>query len=433
MPSSHSVCNNTLARCIFCLLYVLIVPGSGSAQAQDEGYSWLWQPWVGTSGGYESDLILDPDLTRQVVPGGAFLELSPGFRLSKPLSRNTSFRLLNRNTVERFFNSENRTLFASSLFGDFRFKGQSPFRARTTLNGDYFNDSGSSSFRRWSGGADIGVGVQFKRWAFEVSGNLQGRSYPNVQVLTESLETETYTESHRGLGGYLVWNPLGQLFLRGAYNRRNTDSVDPAFVSTSYTASASLEYLVAKSTWITANVTGQSREFSNRLPDEDEDSYVQFGIGVNREINPNVNLFLRYAQANYTYPLGAEQATNRIAAGITWQFGKNSPPIQRQTTYPFSPNREMIIEGNPAPFRIYAPGAKSVAVVGSFNNWNPTANPLLMSENGWWESGVALNPGVYEYLYLVDGELVVPPEAERTTDDGFGGRNGIMEIIPAPR
>jgi hypothetical protein len=335
--------------------------------------------------------------------------------------------------VERFFNSENRTLFASSLFGDFRFKGQSAFRARATLNGDYFNDSGSSTFRRWSGGVDIGVGAQFKRWGFEVSGYLQGRSYPNVQVLTESLETETYTEDHRGLGGYLVWNPIRQLVLRGVYNRRNTDSVDPAYVSTSYTASGNIEYLIARRTWLTANVTGQSREFSNRLPDEDEDSYVQFGVGVNREINPNVNLFIRYAQANYTYTLGAEQATNRFAVGVTWQFGKNSPPIQRQATDLFISNPSVIIEGNPVPFRIYAPDAKSVAVVGSFNNWNPNANPLLMSDNGWWESGVTLEPGAYEYLYMVDGKLVVPPEAERTTDDGFGGRNGILEIFPAQR
>ena len=262
---------------------------------------------------------------------------------------------------------------------------------------------------------------------------MQGRSYPNVQVLTENLETETYSEDHRGLGGYLVWNPIRQLVLRGVYNRRNTDSVDPAYVSTSYTASGNIEYLIARSTWLTANVTGQSREFSNRLPDEDEDSYVQFGVGVNREINPNVNLFIRYAQANYTYTLGAEQATNRIAAGLTWQFGKNSPPIQRQATDLFISNPSVIIEGNPVPFRIYAPDAKSVAVVGSFNNWNPTANPLLMSDNGWWESGMTLEPGAYEYLYMVDGKLVVPPEAERTTDDGFGGRNGILEIIPAQR
>jgi len=335
--------------------------------------------------------------------------------------------------VERFFNSENRTLVASSLFGDFRFKGQSAFRGRATLNGDYFNDSSSSTFRRWSGGVDIGVGAQFKRWGFEVSGYLQGRSYPNVQILTESLGTEAYTEDHRGLGGYLVWNPFRKLVLRGVYNRRNTGSADPAFVSTSYSASGNLEYLIAQSTWLTTNVTGQSRDFSIRLPGEDEDSYIQFGVGVNREIKPNVNLSLRYAQAKYTYTLGAEQTTNRIAAGITWQFGKNSPPIQRQATVPFPSNRGVIIEGDPVPFRVYAPGAKSVAVVGSFNNWNPNTNLLRMSDKGWWESRVALGPGVYEFLYMVDGKLVVPPEAERTTDDGFGGRNGILEIIPAQR
>ena len=433
MPSLNSASNACLCASSALLLILLFAPGSGRAESGGEDSPWLWQPWIGTAAGYESDLILDPDLTRQVVPGGAFVELSPGFRLTRPLSPSTAFRLLNRNTVERFFNDENRTLFASSLFGDFRFKGRSAFRGRATLNGDYFNDSGSSSFRRLSGGAEVGAGAQFARWGFEVSGFLQGRRYPNVLVLTDNLQTETYTENHRGLGGHVVWNPLSGLILRGVYNRRNTDSVDPAFESTSYTASGSLEYLIVSDTWISGNVTGQSREFSNRIPGEDQDSYIQFGVGASRAIKPQINLSLRYARAVYTYPLGGEQTTDRISAGITWQFGKKAPAIQRLTTDPIKANRGVYIEGVPILFRIHAPGVKSVALVGTFNNWNPKANLLRMSDAGWWETDLALKTGTHEYLYLVDGKPIIPPEANRTVADGFGGRNGVVEIVPSKR
>ncbi len=433
MPSLNSVFRKLAILSLFVLLLLHLAPRQGFAETSGKNSSWLWQPWIGTAGGYESDLILDPDFTRQVVPGGAFLELSPGFRLSRPLSRSTNFRILNRNTIERFFNDEGRTLFASSLFGDFRFKGKSAFRGRATLNGDYFNDSGSDSFRRWSAGGEIGAGAHFTRWGFEISGYLQGRSYPNVLVQTDDFQTQTYTENQRGLAGYLIWSPQRRLFLKGTYNRRNTDSVDPAYESTSYTASGTLEYLLGKGTWISANLTGQEREFDNRLPGEDSDSYIQAGIGVRQTLTPQVNLSLRYARSEYTYTQGGEQNTNRFAVGVNWQFGKKSLPIERLTIDPQGAGTVVFIEGEPVLLRLHAPGAKSVSVAGTFNGWNPSASPLENSEDGWWEIALTLVKGTYEFLYVVDGVPMVPPEAARTVADGFGGNNGVLEIIPAQR
>ena len=39
-----------------------------------------------------------------------------------------------------------------------------------------------------------------------------------------------------------------------------------------------------------------------------------------------------------------------------------------------------------------------------------------------------ISPGRYQYLYLVDGKPLVPPESVITVDDGFGGRNGLLEV-----
>jgi len=49
-----------------------------------------------------------------------------------------------------------------------------------------------------------------------------------------------------------------------------------------------------------------------------------------------------------------------------------------------------------------APGVRSVCLVGSFNRWDPTANPMQCADNGWWSAAVWLPPGEYDYLFIVD-------------------------------
>lgn len=415
------------------LILLAFIPGPGAAGAEEPDSGWLWQPWIGTTGGYESDLILDPDFSRQVIPGGGFFELSPGFRLSRRLSDKTVFRLLNNNTVERFSNSDRRTLFATSLIGDLRFRSRSAFRARATLNADYFDDSGSASFQRLSGGGAVGAGAEFTRWGFEISAYLQGRRYPNVLAPAAGLTTQTYTEDHRGLGGYLILKLKDDLLLKGTLNSRTTDSVDPFFDSTSWTASGNLEYHLTPRTWLSANLVGQSRDFSNRIADEDNDSYTQAGVGLSRELASRANLSLRYSRATYSYALGGELTTDRFSAGVIWQFGKKSPAIRHRGGASLRAEFQPYTAAAPVRFRFHAPKAASVVLVGSFNGWNPKANPMRRTADGWWETSLALGSGTYEFLYLVDNTAVVPPDTVRTVPDGFGGRNGVLEVSPAPR
>ena len=433
MPSLNFASRSfTLAGFVF-LALASFTPSRVGAEPIDEDAVWLWQPWISTASGYDSDLILDPDFTRQVVPGGGYSELSPGFRLSRRLSQRSVFRILNRNTVERFFNPEKRTLFASSLVGDFRLKGRSPLQGRVTLNGDYFNDSGSASFRRLSGGVEVGVGAHLSRWELEVSGYVLGRRYPNVLVPAVTVQAQTYTEDHRGLAGYLIWNPSSGLYLKGALNRRLTNAADPAFESTSWTASGNINFRLMSGSWVSANIASQSRVFSNRTAAVDHDSYVQVGIGLSRELTSRVNLLLRYSHAAYTYPLGGQQEADRFSAGINWQFGAASPVSRRIDISRRNDIRGVYTVGTPVPFRIHAPGAESVVLVGSFNNWSPSANPLQMTEQGWWETSLELGPGTFEYLYLIDGEASVPADTDRTVADGFGGYTGVLRILPARR
>jgi len=74
--------------------------------------------------------------------------------------------------------------------------------------------------------------------------------------------------------------------------------------------------------------------------------------------------------------------------------------------------------------------AHTVAVVGDFNGWDPRANLLEDFEgDGIWTGTLKLEPGRYEYMFVLDGEKWFPdPNALRYVKDGFGNRNAILEI-----
>jgi hypothetical protein len=80
--------------------------------------------------------------------------------------------------------------------------------------------------------------------------------------------------------------------------------------------------------------------------------------------------------------------------------------------------------------RAGAESLSSVAVVGDFNDWNPNKH-LLQDENedGIWTATLRLEPGRYEYMFILDGQEWVPdPEAYRYVRDGFGNKNAVIEI-----
>ena len=74
--------------------------------------------------------------------------------------------------------------------------------------------------------------------------------------------------------------------------------------------------------------------------------------------------------------------------------------------------------------------AHTVAIAGDFNGWSPQANILEDSdEDGIWIGTLKLEPGRYEYMFVLDGEKWFPdPNALRYVKDGFGNKNAILEL-----
>jgi len=79
-------------------------------------------------------------------------------------------------------------------------------------------------------------------------------------------------------------------------------------------------------------------------------------------------------------------------------------------------------------FSYYAPDAGSVSLVGSFNNWNATADPMEKTADGRWKIILALQEGSHTYKYVVDSNWLFDDENSNIVDDGYGGSNSILEV-----
>ncbi len=84
----------------------------------------------------------------------------------------------------------------------------------------------------------------------------------------------------------------------------------------------------------------------------------------------------------------------------------------------------------PVPIVFEARNAKSVAIVGDFNGWDPTVSPMqLFGSDGPWTATVLVTPGRHVYAFLVDGTtLVADPRAHRAQDIDYGGDASVLMV-----
>lgn len=84
-------------------------------------------------------------------------------------------------------------------------------------------------------------------------------------------------------------------------------------------------------------------------------------------------------------------------------------------------------------FVFMAPGARSVRMTGDFVSWDPDGIGLEDQRGtGVWTVDVPLEPGVYQYTFIVDGTEWRPdPHAVSQVDDGFGQTNSVVIVSGA--
>ena len=75
------------------------------------------------------------------------------------------------------------------------------------------------------------------------------------------------------------------------------------------------------------------------------------------------------------------------------------------------------------------PEAQEVCVAGSFNDWHPSATPMVRLKDGKWAKELSLSPGRYEYRFVVDGQWVDDPAAKEFIPNPFGGANAVLVVV----
>lgn len=74
------------------------------------------------------------------------------------------------------------------------------------------------------------------------------------------------------------------------------------------------------------------------------------------------------------------------------------------------------------------PGAASVSVAGTFNNWRPGATPMIPVGEGRWIKQLRLAPGRYEYCLVVDAAWMPDPLAKESVANPYGGLNSVLHV-----
>lgn len=73
-----------------------------------------------------------------------------------------------------------------------------------------------------------------------------------------------------------------------------------------------------------------------------------------------------------------------------------------------------------------AAGAKQVCLVGDFTSWNPLV--MKKQKSGRHSLTVALQPGVYEYRFIVDGQWLVDPDHNHWAPNPYGSFNSVAQV-----
>lgn len=107
--------------------------------------------------------------------------------------------------------------------------------------------------------------------------------------------------------------------------------------------------------------------------------------------------------------------------------GVNSVLVVECGTEPPPPNTCGVVT-----FTMVAPGAGEVLVSGEFNEWGGDAGSAWPLEDpdgdGTWTREAKLDPGSYQYKFIVDGTWMPDPGNPKTIDDGFGGTNSVIDV-----
>ena len=79
-------------------------------------------------------------------------------------------------------------------------------------------------------------------------------------------------------------------------------------------------------------------------------------------------------------------------------------------------------------FEAEFPGAYEVAITGDFTDWSVEGLPLERVDGYTWRVDLPLEPGVFEYKYIVDGVWKVDPDNPERVRNSYGQLNSVLTV-----
>jgi hypothetical protein len=79
-------------------------------------------------------------------------------------------------------------------------------------------------------------------------------------------------------------------------------------------------------------------------------------------------------------------------------------------------------------FKVFAPGAKEVYLVGEFNDWKMDNASRMSHTNGSWNKEIKVTPGCYRYRFVIDGVWTEDPSNPQKAINPYGQMDSLIEV-----
>ena len=415
-----------LLSLILCLIVSLIlgaaVPAVAAVRWSADG------EWLG-GGGYDSNLFLQvaasPDSPNFHAYSGGFLRANPV--LDGALA-GEGYRLQLRYGADLVQTFGAGALSTQDAVLSLALPELGPVGLRLAVTGGRFDAGRFESDRFWSWGGRGQVTVR-------LSDQMQGSARYEIDArrfgdpTTVLIRSDLGQSARLGVDGTLSNELI--VSLEAEYMALRADLVDPTQASGSLNrvrAGASARYTPRPTTTLGASLWAGRQSAGGTETDRQVggDAAISVRVTTALDVIGRYDLFIDRSQA-----AGPSYARHVLTVGLVGHVTGPRGGVGAAAAVEPAGDQAPRVERGRVRFRLRAPAAGAVVVIGSWNDWltepaqqrlRPTRDPAL------WEGWVDMGAGEHRYHFLVDDRPTRPMDAPRYRPDGFGGEDGVVEV-----
>lgn len=79
-------------------------------------------------------------------------------------------------------------------------------------------------------------------------------------------------------------------------------------------------------------------------------------------------------------------------------------------------------------FSLKDSNANSISLAGDFNDWDADSVVMKKMRGNVWKKDLYLEPGTYQYKFVVDGQWTIDPDNNQIVTNSFGSENSVFEV-----